>query len=79
MVVCPEMTDVTDWLSVVDPKVYPCIGVGYRYGRKPEIFTAGEETIGSMFTNDELRVKGRFFYGVGVIDWRGLRKANVAG
>lgn len=77
VVVCPEFTDANDWYSVVDPKVYPCLGVGYRYGRKPEIFTAGEETVGSMFTNDELRVKGRFFYGVGVIDWRGLRRATV--
>ncbi len=31
-----------------------------------------------MFTNDELRVKARFFYGVGVIDPRPLYKANVA-
>lgn len=77
VVVCPEMTDANDWLSMVDPKIYPSFGVGYRYGREPEIFTAGDETVGSMFTNDELRVKGRFFYGVGVIDWRGVRKANV--
>lgn len=77
VVVNPEFTDANDWYSAVDPKVYPCLGVGYRYGRRPEIFTAGEQTVGSMFTNDELRVKGRFFFGVGVIDWRGLRRASV--
>lgn len=77
VVVCPEFTDTNDWYSVVDPKVYPCLGVGYRFGRTPEVFTAGEETIGSMFTNDELRVKGRFYFGAGVIDWRGLRRATV--
>ncbi len=77
VVVNPEFTDANDWYSAVDPKVYPCLGVGYRFGRRPEIFTAGDQTIGSMFTNDELRIKGRFFFGVGVIDWRGLRRASV--
>lgn len=77
VVVCPEFTDTNDWVSVVDPAVYPCLGVGYRFGREPEVFQAGDEAVGSMFTNDELRVKSRFFYAAGVIDWRGLRKANV--
>lgn len=77
VVVCPEFTDTNDWASVVDPSVYPCLGVGYRFGREPEVFQAGDEVVGSMFTNDELRVKSRFFYAAGVIDWRGLRKANV--
>jgi hypothetical protein len=31
-----------------------------------------------MFTNDELRIKVRFVYAVGVGDYRALYKENVA-
>jgi len=77
VVVCPEMTDVNDWLAVADPRVYPAIMVGFRFGSTPEVFVAGEETVGSMFTNDEMRVKARYFFAVGVGDYRPLYKANV--
>lgn len=77
VIVCPEFTDTNDWYSQVDPKIYPTLGVGYRFGEMPEVFTAGEESVGSMFTNDEMRVKVRFFFAAGVIDWRGLRRATV--
>jgi hypothetical protein len=77
VIVCPDMTDANDYLAVADPRVWPGIIVGYRYGRVPEIFTAGEETVGSMFTNDEMRIKARFIYAVGVGDYRPLYKCNV--
>lgn len=77
VVIVPEWTDANDWAAITDPDVYPCVGVGFRYGRMPEVFSAGEDTIGSMFTNDELRIKSRFFYAAGVIDWRGVRKYTV--
>ena len=51
--------------------------MGYRFGRVPEVFIAGEETVGSMFTNDEMRIKARFIFAVGVGDYRSLYKANV--
>ncbi|MBI3733830.1 MAG: hypothetical protein HY259_10310 [Chloroflexi bacterium] len=76
-VVVPEWTDTNDWAAVVDPDVYPCIGVGYRYGRMPEVFVADQNAVGSMFTNDEMRIKVRFIVGVGIIDYRGLHKSNV--
>jgi hypothetical protein len=31
-----------------------------------------------MFTNDEMRIKVRWFLCVGVADYRGLHKSNVA-
>jgi hypothetical protein len=34
--------------------------------------------VGSMFTNDEMRIKCRFFVAVGVADYRPLHKSNVA-
>ena len=74
----PEWTDANDWAAVADPRIAPGIGVGYRFGRTPEVFVADQPEVGSMFTNDELRIKTRFFYGVGVIDYRPLYKANVS-
>ena len=78
VVTVPEWTDANDWAAVADPRIAPGIGVGYRFGRQPEVFVADQPTVGSMFTNDELRIKTRFFYGVGVVDYRPLYKANVA-
>ncbi len=77
VIVVPEWTDANDWAAVADPAVAPGIGVGYRYGRTPEVFVAQDEVVGSMFTNDELRVKVRFLYAAGVMDYRPLHKNNV--
>ena len=77
VIVVPEWTDANDWAAVADPAIAPGIGVGYRYGRTPEIFVAQDEVVGSMFTNDELRVKVRFLYAAGVMDYRPLHKNNV--
>jgi hypothetical protein len=78
VVVCPEMTDTNDWLAVADPRVWPGIEVGFRFGRIPEVFVADQEQVGSMFTNDEMRVKARYWFAVGVGDYRPLYKSNVA-
>ena len=78
VVVVPEWTDANDWAAVADPRVAPGVIVGYRFGRVPEVFTAGEETVGSMFTNDEMRIKARFIVAVGVGDYRPLFKQNAA-
>jgi hypothetical protein len=77
VVVVPDWTDANDWAAVADPRVWPGVVIGYRYGRVPEVFIAGEETIGSMFTNDEMRIKARYVVAVGVGDYRPLYKANV--
>jgi hypothetical protein len=78
VIVVDLWTDTNDWAAVCDPRLYPTIGVGYRYGRQPEVFSLASPTAGLMFTNDTLPVKVRFFYAVAPIDWRGMYKANVA-
>lgn len=77
VITCPEFTSATMWHAIVDPAVYPSLGVGYRYGRRPELFVSDQPEVGSMFTNDELRIKVRWFVGVGVIDWRGVYRGNT--
>jgi hypothetical protein len=78
VIVNPLWTDTNDWAAIADPLLYPSIGIGFRYGRTPEIFSVASPTAGLMFTNDTLPVKVRFFYAVGPTDWRGLHKSNVA-
>jgi hypothetical protein len=78
VIVVDLWTDTNDWAAVCDPRMYPTIGVGYRYGRSPEIFSVASPTAGLMFTNDTMPVKARFFFAAGPIDYRGMYKANVA-
>jgi len=79
VITCPIWTDATDWVAAAHPNLYPTIGLGYRYGRTPEVFSVASPTAGLMFTNDTLPVKVRFFYATGPIDYRGLYKHVVAG
>lgn len=78
VIVVDLWTDANDWAAVCDPILYPTIGVGFRYGRAPEIFSVASPTAGLMFTNDTLPIKVRFVYACGPVDWRGMYKANVA-
>ena len=77
VITVPEWTDANDWAAVADPNDCPGICIGYRYGREPELFVADEPLVGSMFTNDEIRLKARFYLAVGVADYRPLHKNNV--
>jgi hypothetical protein len=79
VIVVDLWTDVTDWAAVADPRLYPTIGIGFRYGEAPEVFSVASPTSGLMFTNDVMPVKVRWFSAVGPMDFRGLYKANVAG
>lgn len=78
VIVVDLWTDANDWAAVADPHMYPTIGLGFRYGRTPEIFSIASPTAGLMFTNDTMPIKARFFFAVGPTDWKGLYKANVA-
>jgi len=78
VITVPEFTNTSNWAAVADPADLPGVCVGYRFGRTPELFVADDATIGSMFTNDEMRIKVRFLYTVGVADARALYKHNVA-
>jgi hypothetical protein len=78
VIVVDLWTDVNDWAAAADPRLYPTIGIGFRYGRTPEIFSVASPTAGLMFTNDTMPVKVRFFFATGPMDFRGLHKSNVA-
>lgn len=78
VITVPEFTDANDWAGAADPGDLAGVCVGYRYGRAPEIFVADGELMGAMFTNDELRIKVRFVFAVGVANYRALYKANVS-
>jgi hypothetical protein len=77
VVVVPEWTDANDWAAVADPAIAPGIGIAYRFGREPEIFIAGDPLVGSMFTNDEMRLKVRFLVAVHVVNWRPVYFSHV--
>ena len=79
VIVVPEFTDATDWVALANPNLAPCVGVGFRFGEKPEIWSAAEPNSFLMFFQDALPIKVSWFYSVGAIDWRGAYKAVVAG
>lgn len=79
IIVADLWTDTNNWAAVSDPQMYPAIGLGFRFGREPEIFSVASPTQGLMFTNDVMPIKVRYFFAVGPVDWRGLYKANVSG
>ncbi len=76
VIVVDLWTDPNAWAAVADPKLYPSIGLGFRYGRAPEIFSVASPTQGLMFTNDVMPVKVRFMFAVGPVDYRGMFKGN---
>lgn len=79
VIVVPPWTDTNNWAAVAPPSQVEGIVMGWLFGRQePEIFVADSEAAGSMFTNDEMRIKVRWFLCVGVADYRGLHKSNVA-
>lgn len=78
VIVVDLWTDTNNWAAAADPLLYPAIGLGFRYGRTPEIFSVASPTAGLMFSNDVMPVKVRFFFAVGPTDWRGLHKNNVS-
>ena len=79
IIVMDLWTDSNNWAAVADPRMYASIGVGFRFGETPEIFSVASPGQGLMFTNDVMPVKVRYFFAVGPTDWRGIYKANVAG
>jgi hypothetical protein len=77
VITVPFWTDTDNWAAQADPNLYPSIGLGFRYGRTPEIFSVADPRAGLMFTNDTMPIKVRFFFAVGPTDYRGLYKHNV--
>ena len=77
VIVVDLWTDSNNWAAAANPRLYPTIGLAFRYGRAPEVFSVASPTAGLMFTNDTMPVKVRFFFATGPMDYRGLYKANV--
>jgi len=77
VVVSPFPTDANDWAAQADPRLYPGLGLGYRYGETPEIFSVADPLGGLMFTNDTLPIKVRYVIAVGPTDWRPWYKHEV--
>ena len=61
IVECPEFTDATNWYAVSHrPPLHPAIVLFTLRGQeRPQVFLQDAETAGSMFTNDEIRLKVR--------------------
>jgi len=77
VITVPFWTDVNDWVVQADPHLYPGLGLGFRYGRTPEIFSVASPTAGLMFTNDTMPIKARFFFAVAPTDYRAWYKNIV--
>jgi hypothetical protein len=73
----PFWTDTNNWMAQANPMLYPGIGLGYRFGDTPEIFSVADPKAGLMFSNDVMPVKVRYFYAVGPVDYRPFYKHNV--
>lgn len=72
--------DATDWSLCADPVECPTIEVGFLDGsEEPDIFVQDSPTSGSLFSHDQITYKIRHIYGGGVLDYRGMFKAVVAG
>jgi len=79
LVVMDFWTDTNNWCLMADKALFAGLGIGYRFGRTPEIFSVASPTAGLMFTNDVMPIKVRFFYAVGVQNYRAFYKSNVSG
>jgi len=77
VITVPHWTDAESWAALADPNICPFIGVGFRYGRTPELFTASDPSTHLLFTNDVLPIKVRWYFAVSVIDPRGAIKSNI--
>ena len=80
LIVVDFWTDTNDWAAVADPALYPTIGIGYRYGRTPEIFSvAAREQRPDVHERRDAGQGALVLRGGRAMDWRGLAKNNVAG
>jgi hypothetical protein len=77
VIVVDLWSDTNNWAAACDPNLWGTIGIGFRYGRTPEVFSVASPTAGLMFTNDTLPIKVRYFFAVAPIDYRGMYKENV--
>jgi hypothetical protein len=75
IVVVPHWTNADRWAAIADPLLLPFVGVGFRFGRVPELIA--EPTGGAIqWLHDVFPIKVRWFFAVGVVETRGAIKSN---
>ncbi len=86
IIMVPDWTDTNNWALVGDPTTWPGIyDIRVRGYEVPQVFTAGDESSGAVFTNDTWKYKTRLMTFVfsstyeclPVSDSRALHKSNV--
>jgi len=77
IIMVPFWASTTNWAAAADNRLYPSIGLGYRFGETPEIFSVADEGSGLMFSNDVMPIKARFFFAIGPMGWRGLHRSII--
>lgn len=77
LLINPFLTDTKDWVAIANPGMFPSVGLAFRFGSEPEVFSVSDPNSGLMFTNDTSPIKVRWFYSIGAIDHRGVFKNNV--
>lgn len=75
----PYWTDVTNFVTMADPKVAPGLEIGFLDGNEEPELLQEASNAGSEFTNDQLRYKVRHMYGGAVTDFRPFLGSVVAG
>jgi hypothetical protein len=77
VIVVPEFTAALTWIALCDPDLAPVVGLGFRFGEKPELFTATDPNSFLLFFQDALPIKVRYFFAVGAVDFRAAVKSVV--
>lgn len=76
--VVPTFTDANNWYASADKSQVPMIELAFLDGRRePDLIWNEAQSEGTVFTNDQFRLKIRHVYGGAVIDYRGLYGAVV--
>ena len=71
-------SDANNWYLLASPQMHDTIELGFVQGKEtPTILKADQETVGAMFTNDQIRFKVRHEYGAVVTDFRPFYGAIV--
>lgn len=77
-VLCPLLTDTTDWGLLLPPSLVDIVEMGYLNGRTdPELFVADTPQSEQVFIADKIRHKIRHEYAGAVVDFRSGYKSEV--
>ncbi len=78
-IVVPNWTDTNNWYLMANPAQIEGIEVGFLGGREePELLVQDQPANGTVFTNDAISWKVRWFYGAVWLDYRAAYGSIVA-